>query len=607
MNIFKLFIGSIITILSTLYFWKIFYIYNCWVLIFPLFILLVISSSYIQLKLQERRCFRECYFQKNSFLSKMFSSKILVIIFYILLSVMMSVTTIYSIIDFSDELWIYLIIHIFIVVILYKSLLKIFSKVITDRYLPLFAREWSINISTIFLLGAFVYITLNTYEPSYLSDTLQDTITKASHSIGSQCEYIDTILRIKIELDSTFWWITNKATYFIKDKMLNSIVWIVFIIINSIALLGLNRFIVQIVHTIDKFSTTKTDEKNSLFYRLSLFEKLFWSTIFALFLAFMIFNIMAIFNAPQNHPQIDKNSTISQRWVDKYIASDKIRDNLNDSQYLINNNLNSELRVVYEQIDIQMSELFKPAKDNVDKFLDFHYSVAGEYTELGAMAMGDMQKLIREKLFGSDFAERLALSSENISKTYAQGIDRHLTLIDTYAKKDVDIELNAQALEILQRDINSSKLLQKEKLGALLAVRFGPKLMQPIVTKLVAAGTAKVATKSATKAGAKIVAAGSGVAAGTICGPFVWVCAPVAAVSLWVATDIAVVSADEYISRDDFKREILASLTEKEKILKKNYKELYYHAFNDFSKEVKQHYTDASIQEKQRVKIIDKL
>jgi uncharacterized membrane protein len=607
MNIFKLFIGSIITILSTLYFWKIFYIYNCWVLIFPLFILLVISSSYIQLKLQERRCFRECYFQKNSFLSKMFSSKILVIIFYILLSVMMSVTTIYSVIDFSDELWIYLIIHIFIVVILYKSLLKIFSKVITDRYLPLFAREWSINISTIFLLGAFVYITLNTYEPSYLSDTLQDTITKASHSIGSQCEYIDTILRIKIELDSTFWWITNKATYFIKDKMLNSIVWIVFIIINSIALLGLNRFIVQIVHTIDKFSTTKTDEKNSLFYRLSLFEKLFWSTIFALFLAFMIFNIMAIFNAPQNHPQIDKNSTISQRWVDKYIASDKIRDNLNDSQYLINNNLNSELRVVYEQIDIQMSELFKPAKDNVDKFLDFHYSVAGEYTELGAMAMGDMQKLIREKLFGSDFAERLALSSENISKTYAQGIDRHLTLIDTYAKKDVDIELNAQALEILQRDINSSKLLQKEKLGALLAVRFGPKLMQPIVTKLVAAGTAKVATKSATKAGAKIVAAGSGVAAGTICGPFVWVCAPVAAVSLWVATDIAVVSADEYISRDDFKREILASLTDKEKILKKNYKELYYHAFNDFSKEVKQHYTDASIQEKQRVKIIDKL
>jgi uncharacterized membrane protein len=607
MNIFKLFIGSIITILSTLYFWKIFYIYNCWVLIFPLFILLVISSSYIQLKLQERRCFRECYFQKNSFLSKMFSSKILVIIFYILLSVMMSVTTIYSVIDFSDELWIYLIIHIFIVVILYKSLLKIFSKVITDRYLPLFAREWSINISTIFLLGAFVYITLNTYEPSYLSDTLQDTITKASHSIGSQCEYIDTILRIKIELDSTFWWITNKATYFIKDKMLNSIVWIVFIIINSIALLGLNRFIVQIVHTIDKFSTTKTDEKNSLFYRLSLFEKLFWSTIFALFLAFMIFNIMAIFNAPQNHPQIDKNSTISQRWVDKYIASDKIRDNLNDSQYLINNNLNSELRVVYEQIDVQMSELFKPAKDNVDKFLDFHYSVAGEYTELGAMAMGDMQKLIREKLFGSDFAERLALSSENISKTYAQGIDRHLTLIDTYAKKDVDIELNAQALEILQRDINSSKLLQKEKLGALLAVRFGPKLMQPIVTKLVAAGTAKVATKSATKAGAKIVAAGSGVAAGTICGPFVWVCAPVAAVSLWVATDIAVVSADEYISRDDFKREILASLTDKEKILKKNYKELYYHAFNDFSKEVKQHYTDASIQEKQRVKIIDKL
>ncbi len=604
-DIFKLFVSSAFIIMLTLYLWKVLHIYNCSVLVFALFILLVIASSYIELKLQERQCFRECYFRKGSFLSKLFSSKLLIMIFYILVSVMMSITTVYVVIDFSIELWAYLLFHIFFVVLIYKALLKLFCKTITDRYILIFAREWSINISTVFLLLAFVYISLNTYEPSYLSDNLQDTISKASHSIGSQCPYIDTVLRIKIELDSTFWWLTDRATYFIKDEMLNSIVWVVFIIINSIALLGLNRFIAQIVHSVNKFISIKTDKTESVMFELSTFERIFWATIFWLFVVFIIFNLSAMNYASKEKVFEDKSSTVSQRLVEKYIINSKMRDNLSSSEYMIDSNLNAELKSIYQNIDMQMDKLFMPVEANVDRFLDFHYSVIGEYSELGSMAVGNMQKLIREKLFGLDFAQRLQESSKQIYTNYEESIQRHLNLIDTYAKKDVDIKLNAKALDILQKDINSSKVLQQEKLGALLAIHFTPKLMQPLISKLVAAGTVKVATKSATKAGAKMAAAGTGVAASAICGPFVWICAPVAAVTLWVATDVAVVSVDEYMSRDELKKEILTSLGEKKESLTREHKEIYYKEFNKLSKKAKEEYSKTAT--KQRIKIIDKI
>jgi hypothetical protein len=159
--------------------------------------------------------------------------------------------------DFTKEFWMYLLVHILIVTFLYKKLLKLFDGTINKRYTALFAREWTIRLSTILLLGVYVYMMLNGYEPLYLRESLHETIRTASSSIHSQCSYIDTILRLKVELDSTFWWITSNASALMKSEALKTLIWVSFISINSIALLGLNRFIVQIVYGVDKIFNSK--------------------------------------------------------------------------------------------------------------------------------------------------------------------------------------------------------------------------------------------------------------------------------------------------------------------------------------------------------------
>jgi hypothetical protein len=351
---------------------------------------------------------------------------------------------------------------------------------------------------------------------------------------------------------------------------------------------------------------TKKISKLNWFQRRSLFEKLFWLTILVLFIIFIIFQFMAISNNPKI-PIVETNTTsIAGEFIEEYIVSDIMSDNLKNSQEKITKNINKELKTVYANIDREMEHLFKPVEANVDRFLDFHYSVRGEYTELGTMALGDIHELIRNKLFGDDFKNQLSQSSKYIADSYTKSMEHHLDFLHDVALKGVDTNLNSEVLLNLRGDIDANKLLQEEKLGLLVAIRFGPKLLQPLMTKLIAKGTAKVATKSASKMGTKMAATATGITASAICGPLVWVCAPIAGVSLWLATDVAVVSADEYLNREEFKEEILQSLNQKKKIMTKNYKEAYHEAFNDFSKKAEQHYAETTIQEKQRVKIKDK-
>jgi len=65
--------------------------------------------------MQERNCFKECYFVSNSFFAKMLSSKFLVIVFYIFTSIIMTISSLYGTIEYSKKIWIYLVLHIGII------------------------------------------------------------------------------------------------------------------------------------------------------------------------------------------------------------------------------------------------------------------------------------------------------------------------------------------------------------------------------------------------------------------------------------------------------------------------------------------------------------
>lgn len=253
----KLLLGSLALVFMILLSWHNFYSVGCFSIIFPIIIWGVVSYSYIEKKMNERLCFKECYFDKSSIISRLLLSPYFVSLFYVIISSILSLSIVYGVISYPPLLWWYFILHILLVILIFQSLIRVFRYTIRDRYIEIFAREWTIRISSLLLLGVYIYIFITGYTPTFLSDTLLGTIKNASNSISSNCLYIDYILRLNIELDSSFWWITTNSSDMIDTSISKSIIWIGFIILNTLAILGVNRFIVMIVYIVNKIITKR--------------------------------------------------------------------------------------------------------------------------------------------------------------------------------------------------------------------------------------------------------------------------------------------------------------------------------------------------------------
>ncbi len=319
-------------------------------------------------------------------------------------------------------------------------------------------------------------------------------------------------------------------------------------------------------------------------------EKIFWWSIGVLLSIFIIVNIIAI----DNHP-VDKDTQkpVLHKFVEKIVKSDIVLRNLSQNQQNIINSLGRELNSTYDSVDMEIDRLFVPVYANIDKFLDYHYSIIGEYSQLGAMAFGDIDEMITQKLLGDDFDFRGNEAYLSIDKEYKANLQNHLSTIDEYATEGVDLSINSEALATLKSDIDSHLLQQKIKIGIFGGV---------IVAKIMAIVSAKIAIKSSAKLVAKSTALTTGALAGLSCGPLAWLCSPIGAGALWIATDGIVVSGDEYLSRDGFRLEIVEAIDSYRQNLKNSYKESYHKSFQDLSASSIQKYQKAEIKEKKMIR-----
>jgi len=247
----KRLIASLLTIFLILFSWIISYEYHCIAIIFPIIILAIISHSFIELKMQERRCLKKCYFKKETIVARILSSRSTVVVVYLILSIMMSITIVSSAIDYTPIWWLYLVVHTLLSLILYRAISYASLSTINSSYHKLFAREWTINGMTLLILPFFIYLSLNSYTPEYLKEGFVETLDSASSTISSECIIINRILTWSRELDALLWWLVYSSATYAKASWIKAIIWIGFIIYNSIALLGINRLIVQIIYIID--------------------------------------------------------------------------------------------------------------------------------------------------------------------------------------------------------------------------------------------------------------------------------------------------------------------------------------------------------------------
>ncbi len=248
----KLAISSIALLLLLLGIWVRSYSTSYWLLLPATVVLLLISYSFIELRMHEKRCFTSCYIESDTLLSRFMLSRVSTTIFYITLSLLMTLSTLYMTTDFTLYMWLYLPIHIIIATILYGYIKSKFISILNSSYINLFAREWTMHIMTIPLIAVYLYITMSGYEPSYLSPDFTQTLERASSSIYSISPTVDTILKTQREIDGAFWWLIDRGSSYSSDSDIKLMIWFSFLLLNSFAILGINRLAIMIIYLLER-------------------------------------------------------------------------------------------------------------------------------------------------------------------------------------------------------------------------------------------------------------------------------------------------------------------------------------------------------------------
>lgn len=255
-----------------------------------------------------------------------------------------------------------------------------------------------------------------------------------------------------------------------------------------------------------------------------------------------------------------------------------------------------KLDTLNNTIDRNINSLFNSIEANVDTYLDFHYSVAGEYVELATAMTGDLEKEIQDRLLGKNFDNTYENISKSIENQYTNTLEQHFINIDRYASEGIDMELNPNIFSPVIVSIKENEAIQKMKISSVAGVAIGAK----IATVIAAKASLKMAGKAALKTGTKAAAAGTGATLGLACGPAAPLCSVGLALGAWFGTDAIIVTGDEMINRDEFKNKIISSLSKMKNDLKENFKIHYKENFIKTSEEIVNTYKNTPLTIKKR-------
>ncbi len=288
---------------------------------------------------------------------------------------------------------------------------------------------------------------------------------------------------------------------------------------------------------------------------------------------FMLYPILSSFpyNEPSQAIKTAHTKTILEILPDP--ISDLIKNNLDSHQQEISDLLSSSKDKMYSKVDAQIDNLFDPIENNVDKFLDWHYSLKGNYSELalfvakklGLSVEDALFNKLQEKFLGADYKQRLKTMTDNISDAFISLLRQHKKDTEKIATQGVAgipqvVESLKNIDDQIERDLKL-KMGFAAAIGATAGVGAG-KLMKRLVPKLV--------EKLGTKLGAKFLAK-FGIAVGGVLST--------------LGADVAFNYIDEWLYRDDFKKEILNNINEMKKNLKESYKTGFDNSITKFSQE----------------------
>jgi len=270
-----------------------------------------------------------------------------------------------------------------------------------------------------------------------------------------------------------------------------------------------------------------------------------------------------------------------------------------------------------EDLNTGLRSTFAQASAQIPTFLDWYYSLGGEYSRLFHAAWGDLGSFLEQRvealIFGpagtADAIDGLAgqLDSAAAKQLRSTALDLQQLLLNLVRESstrqagaevrvtgqwDLGQPLSAvlgpylmlRPLDLARQGVATSAgaaaaAVTAKKLGGFTVAKMAGKIGAKVSPATLAALASKLGLKSAAKAGGSLAGAGSGAAAGaTLCAstalgvPVAPGCALLGGVAtglaVWLLVDSAVIEAEEYLHREELEASLLQALGEQEQALR---------------------------------------
>ena len=247
-----------------------------------------------------------------------------------------------------------------------------------------------------------------------------------------------------------------------------------------------------------------------------------------------------------------------------------------------------------QAVDVEVGQgldvMFLDIEQGVDLYLDWYFTVLGEYQRLAAVFTADVAATMREQL------EKYLFANSDFD-TQLGALDRaleHMTT-DRFAKLTPQLrqELASASCEIGALAVVPLSELDHDTLRASVAATSGvgagivaskalaSKTTAAVVGKVAAKKTfqtgAALATKTLAKKGSStLLSAGVGTAVCAPTGPVAILCGVTAGLITWFTVDKALIEMDEVLNREEMRAEILAVLDEQKALLGEQLTEKHY-------------------------------
>ncbi len=230
------------------------------------------------------------------------------------------------------------------------------------------------------------------------------------------------------------------------------------------------------------------------------------------------------------------------------------------------------------QIDRQLDTLFGEVEQGVEAYLDWYFTVLGEYQRLGALAGGRfaerMSGELERRLFGDiKFDERLERASGDIASESTARMGALAASLAARVKADVLASpcrrgaVDLAGLGILDRDWRRASLAAGggAAIGALSLGLLARKASAATAGKIVSGKAFQVAARlggkvAAKRAGSILLSAAGATAICAPAGPLATLCGVGAGAAAWLAFDKAFIEIDEIRFRDEMRAGMLDSV-----------------------------------------------